>query len=100
MGTHPIFESDFDCLTECRSKYKLLREKKSKSILKCRTKSRELRSESKKRRVFHPRSSDLFSPGSNFQTIKRSPSTKSWPVPFFTWYLPFVVGSSVLIIQR
>merc|ERR1712168_1167098 len=23
MGTHPIFESDFDCLTDCRKKKKL-----------------------------------------------------------------------------
>merc|ERR1712131_190712 len=24
MGTHPIFESDFDCLTECQNKSQLL----------------------------------------------------------------------------
>merc|ERR1712131_415038 len=25
MGTHPIFESDFDCLTECRTRKTILR---------------------------------------------------------------------------
>merc|ERR1712130_77450 len=28
MGTHPIFESDFDCLTECRTGKKIRRRKK------------------------------------------------------------------------
>jgi len=26
MGTHPIFESDFDCLTECRESSQILQE--------------------------------------------------------------------------
>jgi len=33
MGTHPIFESDFDCLTECQ-KRKQEREKRPKNRLK------------------------------------------------------------------
>jgi len=29
MGTHPIFESDFDCLTECYSSAKIFDKKKN-----------------------------------------------------------------------
>merc|ERR1712131_139295 len=36
MGTHPIFESDFDCLTDCKRiiKNKMARDKKPRSAIK------------------------------------------------------------------
>jgi len=33
MGTHPIFESDFDCLTECRNKVRVKKEGEQNLLL-------------------------------------------------------------------